>query len=90
MQERVEELKAADALKWPRIKSDPHAVTVQEFVSRYKLKPGETRKDDYVLVRGMLAHEFWGGRRLMRGCFRENKEFSCCGKGTCLFGYCAG
>ncbi len=53
--ERMEELKAANALEWPRIKRSPMAMTTKEFLVRYKdLRRGEHVKDDLVLIRGRL------------------------------------
>ena len=52
--ERIEELKKANALEWPRIQADPHALTVKEFRDKYEsqLKPGEMRIKESVKVRG--------------------------------------
>jgi hypothetical protein len=52
--ERIEELKAADALEWPRIKVDPHTLAIKEFREKYQsqLKPGEIRNKEFVKIRG--------------------------------------
>jgi hypothetical protein len=55
--ERIEELKKANALEWPRIQADPHTLTVKEFREKYEsqLKPGEMRIKESVKVRGTKA-----------------------------------
>jgi lysyl-tRNA synthetase, class II len=55
IKDRIAELKAAKALKWPRIKSDKDAMTIDAFLRKYAdLQPKESRDKDYVLVRGRL------------------------------------
>jgi hypothetical protein len=55
--ERIEELKKANALEWPRIQADPHTLTVKEFREKYEgqLKLGEMRIKESVKVRGTKA-----------------------------------
>jgi hypothetical protein len=51
---RVEELQAAQALKYPRIKNDKNAKTCAEFTSKYNfLMPGESKEGELVTLRGM-------------------------------------
>src|SRR5882724_7358670 len=35
VQERIKELQAANALEWPRIKSDKEAMRIEEFLAKY-------------------------------------------------------
>jgi lysyl-tRNA synthetase class 2 len=52
---RIEELKAAKMLNWPRIKSDKDAMTIDAYLHKYvDLRPKESRDKEYVTVRGRL------------------------------------
>jgi hypothetical protein len=54
VQDRVEELKAANALAYPRIQRSSSAITFQEYTKRYgNLKAG-VKLDDVVTIRGIL------------------------------------
>lgn len=51
---RVEELQAAQALKYPRIKVDKRAISTVEFRDQYdSLKPEESRDGKIVTLRGI-------------------------------------
>lgn len=54
MQDRIEELKAANALAYPRIQRSSSAISFQEYTKRYgNLKAG-VKLDDVVTIRGIL------------------------------------
>jgi hypothetical protein len=56
VQGRMREMKAANALDWPRVRSDPSALTVREFANRYKeMQTAEKREGEYVTLRGTRA-----------------------------------
>ncbi len=56
VKERVKELQMADALVWPRIKRWKGAVSVREFLERYKgLEAGE-RNGDTCVIRGIYLY----------------------------------
>jgi lysyl-tRNA synthetase, class II len=66
VQERIEELQAAKALEWPRIKNDKNAMRVDDFLAKYTdLKPGEMRAEDFVVVRGRLRSFRIAGKELV-------------------------
>jgi hypothetical protein len=51
---RVNELQAAQALEYPRIRHDKRAITCSEFRTQYStLKPEQSKLDDTVTLRGM-------------------------------------
>jgi len=55
VKERIDELKAANALQWPRIKSDKAAMTVTEYLEKYRtLTLGQYKEEEYVKVRGRI------------------------------------
>ncbi|KAJ5037552.1 uncharacterized protein L3040_007724 [Drepanopeziza brunnea f. sp. 'multigermtubi'] len=54
--DRMRELKAACALDWPRVRSDPSALTVREFANRYKeMRTAEKREGEFVTLRGRVS-----------------------------------
>ncbi|KAI9047831.1 hypothetical protein LZ554_008539 [Drepanopeziza brunnea f. sp. 'monogermtubi'] len=56
VQERMRELTAAYALDWPRVRSDPSALTVREFTNRYKeMQAAEKRGGEFVTLRGRVS-----------------------------------
>ncbi|KAH8783780.1 hypothetical protein F5882DRAFT_327584 [Hyaloscypha sp. PMI_1271] len=66
VQERIEELQAARALEWPRIKSDKHAMRIEEFLVKYHdLQRGEMRAGDFVMLRGRLRSFRIAGKQLV-------------------------
>ncbi|KAH7403163.1 hypothetical protein BKA64DRAFT_668464 [Cadophora sp. MPI-SDFR-AT-0126] len=55
VQGRIEELQKAMKLEWPRIASNPHAMTLLDYTVKYgDMKPSELRKSDYVMLRGRV------------------------------------
>lgn len=55
VQERIIELKAANALTYPRIDGNEHFMTCAEFQVRYK-KSKAAQQENIVLVRGLLEN----------------------------------
>ncbi|PBP16500.1 lysyl-tRNA synthetase [Diplocarpon rosae] len=55
--ERMNELKAANALQWPRIKNNMPPVTVKDYAARFsgKMLPSEIRLKDFVTLRGRVT-----------------------------------
>ncbi len=52
---RVEELRAAEALKYPRMKGSAYAISCANFRAQYDfVKPQESREDEIVTLRGMV------------------------------------
>lgn len=50
---RVKELEDAQALVYPRVKTDINAISCEEFRTRYaSLSPSESRDSDLVTLRG--------------------------------------
>jgi lysyl-tRNA synthetase class 2 len=55
-QTRSDELKNADALRWPRIRRDKHYMYALEFSQKYvNLKAGSRMRDTYCCIRGMSS-----------------------------------
>ena len=54
---RMEELKRAGMLEWPRLEHDPKAMKLKAFISRYKsLEKGQVVHDETVTLRGTSRH----------------------------------
>ncbi len=66
VRERIEELKAMNALKWPRIKNDKEAVTIHQYQERYmNLQPKAHLEQEFATVRGRLRAFRIAGRGLV-------------------------
>ena len=67
VQDRIAELKEADALEWPRIKSDKEAMRIGEYIEKYMpiLGQGEIREEIYVKVRGRVRSFRVAGKSLV-------------------------
>ena len=66
---RMEELKRAGMLEWPRLEHDPKAMRLKTFISRYKsLEKGQVVHDETVTLRGT------SGRERERGAFVDQVD----------------
>ncbi|KAE8450613.1 hypothetical protein EG329_005957 [Mollisiaceae sp. DMI_Dod_QoI] len=54
IQQRINELKDADALRWPRIESDIHTLRIQDFNEKYEHLTINDRNPDFVRINGRL------------------------------------
>jgi len=68
VQERINELKAANALNWPRIKSSKDAMTIGEYLDNYGMMlPTDNleKSKEYVVVRGRARSLRIAGKALV-------------------------
>lgn len=85
---RVEELQAAKALKYPRIKGDAKAISCAEFRKFYdSLKPEEFNEREIVTLRGRLLHT---SQKLISKNDRKVVLFTNSGIKARVHGCCAG
>jgi hypothetical protein len=85
---RVEELRAADALKYPRMKKGKFSLTCAEFIENFSgIKPEESREEENITIRGKFLD---ARRRLISKNDREVVLFANSGIKACVHGYCAG
>ncbi|KAI9756588.1 MAG: hypothetical protein M1815_003304 [Lichina confinis] len=63
---RMEELKRAGMLEWPRLEHDPKAMKLKAFISRYKsLEKGQVVHDETVTLRGSIVQTREAGQKLV-------------------------
>jgi lysyl-tRNA synthetase class 2 len=67
VQDRIAELQEADALQWPRIKSDKDSMTIEEYIQKYAalMGHGDIQEDLYVKVRGRVRSFRIAGKALV-------------------------
>lgn len=66
VQERIEELHAAKALEWPRIKSEKEVMRIEEFLAKYNgIERGQCREKEFVMLRGRLRAFRIAGKALV-------------------------
>jgi hypothetical protein len=85
---RIEELRGADALKYPRMKKDKFSLTCAEFIENFSsIKPKESIEEENITIRGKFLD---ARRKLISKNDREVVLFANSGIKACVHGYCAG